>query len=640
MAEIETQQRLASCEATLRETVAALASSEGVAIVGSDAGGRITVWGAGAETLYGWTADEVIGRSVELLVPEEARDAILAIRRRLVAGEPVQGQEVELERKDGTTVLVGIDAAPIRDANGAVVGLGAIHRNVGEHRRMEDALRAAEERYRTLVETLPAVIYRVTLEEDSRTVYASPGASALFGLPHDELQPARIRELLHPDDRERVLAEIARANTDLQSLTLEYRIARPDGSVVWVEDGSVVLEAHGDEPACAQGYLLDISARKRLEEQLLQAQKMDAVGQLAGGIAHDFNNILTAIEGYTEFALERVGGDAELREDLLEIRKAAQRAATLTGQILAFGRRQVFHSRALDLNEVIDDTKRLVLGLIGAHIEVATKLEIPLGSVLADPSQITQVLVNLAVNARDAMPAGGRLAIETANVQVAAAEAESLGVAPGAYVVLCVTDTGTGMDEATSRRVFEPFFTTKPVGSGSGLGLSMVHGIVHQSGGGIAIDTAPGCGTSVRVYLPRADVVAEPAAVGGVSTGRSGRRILLVEDEPVIRRLVTQMLTREGYDVHAAADPDEAVAHASTREFDLLVTDVVMPTMNGPQLAAHLTATRPGLRVLYVSGYPADAIAGRDLIPDHAPVLRKPFSATELVTMVGEAFTA
>jgi len=494
--------------------------------------------------------------------------------------------------------------------------------------------------FRALVETLPAAVYLVTIEEESRTLYMSPQGERLFGIPVGEANAARIREMLHPDDRERVLSELSRVNNALEPATLEYRIVRPDGSVVWLEDTSIVIPAEGSLPACSQGYVIDVSDRKRLEEQLLQAQKMEAVGQLAGGIAHDFNNILTAIEGYTEFALGRSGTDDELRSDLLEIRKAARRASTLTRQILAFGRRQVFHSRPVDLNDAIDEAKNLILRLIGEHIEVASHLEVPLGTVLVDPSQITQVLVNLAVNARDAMPDGGRLTIETANVDIDEIVGHTTGLVPGRYVVLRVADTGIGMDAETARRAFEPFFTTKPVGSGTGLGLSMVYGIAQQSGGRVSVYSEPGHGTVVRVYLPRIEdeptevLSADEVVEGPLSSGT----ILLVEDEDVIRKLALRMLEGQGYRVLAASEPREAMRIAAEYDdIDLLLTDVVMPGMNGQELARRLLDESPAMRVLFTSGYPAGAMTGQGLIEEGAPLLQKPFSSAALLERVRDA---
>jgi PAS domain S-box-containing protein len=619
----------------MRQTLDALASSENTAIVGTDADAMVTSWSTGAEALYGWTADEIVGQSVLVFTPAPHVGHILDIRDRLARGELVQGWVTERLHKDGSLVPVSIDLVPIRDESGDIVGAASVHRPIAEQLRAEAALRVADERYRTLVETLPALVYQVTLGEQNEMIYMSPRAADLYGIPYEELQPARVRELLHPDDRDRVLAEMAKADASFAPLALEYRVVRPDGSIVWVEDRSVVLEG---EPPRAQGYLLDISDRKRLEEQLHQSQKMDAVGQLAGGIAHDFNNILTAIEGYTEFALQRAEDDAELREDLHEIRKAARRAATLTGQILAYSRRQVFRSRPLDLNEVIDETKKLVLRLIGEHIQVTSRLEVPLGSVMADPSQVTQVIVNLAVNARDAMPGGGRLTIETMNVELDRELAHRLDLAPGRYVTLAVTDTGTGMDEETAKHVFEPFFTTKPVGAGSGLGLSTVYGIVHQSGGAVFVDSEQGRGTIVRIFLPRTDE--ELPLLGRVDAPETpafgSGTVLLVEDEPVIRRLVAEMLTRQGYEVLTASDAATALELVESTAFDLVVTDVVMPGMSGPELAAQLGAER----VLFISGYPADAIADNGILPGDATILHKPFSAVELLTAVAETIGA
>jgi PAS domain S-box-containing protein len=620
----------------MRQTLEALAASENTPIVGTDAAGEITSWSAGAEALYGWTADEIVGESILLLTPTEFVDELRDVRGRLMHGETVQGWVTERLHKDGSRIPVSIDLAPVHDEVGAVVGTASVHRAIGEQLRAEAALRIADERYRTVVETLPALVYQVTLGEQNDTVYVSPRVADLYGIPFDEVQPARLRELLHPDDRERVLAEMARADSELAPLALEYRVVRPDGTVVWVEDRSVVI---GGDPPRAQGYLLDISERKRLEEQLHQSQKMDAVGQLAGGIAHDFNNILTAIEGYTEFALQRAQDDPEQRDDLLEIQKAARRAATLTGQILAYSRRQVFRSRPLDLNEVIDETKKLVLRLIGEHIQVVSHLEVPLGNVMADPSQVTQVIVNLAVNARDAMPGGGQITIETANVELDRLTAHALDLAPGRYVALSVSDDGAGMDAETAKRVFEPFFTTKPVGSGSGLGLSTVYGIVRQSGGAVSVESEVEQGTTIRVHLPRTE---EPSAaagrIGGPEAPAVGSgTVLLVEDEPVIRRLVAEMLSRQGYQVLVAADASAAIELSeSSPAIDLLVTDVVMPGLSGPELAARLGAEH----VLFISGYPADVIAGNGSVPEDATILQKPFSAVELFAAVTETIGA
>ncbi|MDQ4030707.1 MAG: ATP-binding protein, partial [Actinomycetota bacterium] len=347
-------------------------------------------------------------------------------------------------------------------------------------------------------------------------------------------------------------------------------------------------------------------ARRRSEEQLRQAQKMDAVGQLAGGIAHDFNNLLLAINGYSELALARLGGGGDrAREAIEEVRAAGDRAASLTRQLLAFSRRQVLQPREVGLNQVIDDMSRMLERLLGEHLELELVLDPRAGRVVADPSQVEQVLMNLTLNARDAMPDGGRLRIETGLVESADIDGD---LPPGAWTTLVVSDTGAGIAEETMRHIFEPFFTTKQPGEGTGLGLSMVYGIVEQSGGRIAVESAPGRGTSFRIALPAATGEAAPelAEADAEAAPPGNGTVLLVEDDGVVRGFVRQALELSGYAVTEAAGPGEALEHASAREFDLVLTDVVMPEMNGRQLAERVTQLRPHARILFTSGYPRD----------------------------------
>jgi nitrogen-specific signal transduction histidine kinase/CheY-like chemotaxis protein len=383
----------------------------------------------------------------------------------------------------------------------------------------------------------------------------------------------------------------------------------------------------------AFAVIVDLSERKRLEEQLRQAQKMEAVGQLAGGIAHDFNNLLTAISGYVGLALERVDGDPKLRRDLGEVARAGERAADLTRQLLAFSRRQVLQPATFDLNEAVRETSGLLGRLLGEHIRIVTSLD-PAGCpILADRGQIEQVLMNLAVNARDAQPAGGTLAIETETVSLDAEEAEP-DLAPGRYVALRVSDTGSGMDPVTAAHAFEPFFTTKEPGKGTGLGLATVYGIVTQSGGRIRMSSTPGAGTSFEILLARSEPAAHREPEERADAPRGSERILLVEDEQVVRDLTREMLEQRGYDVICAARPDEALELAAREQVDLLLTDVVMPEMNGPSLASILRRARPELPVLFTSGYTADArlYGGDD--DGNASFLQKPYSAGELAAAV------
>jgi signal transduction histidine kinase/CheY-like chemotaxis protein len=374
-------------------------------------------------------------------------------------------------------------------------------------------------------------------------------------------------------------------------------------------------------------------ARERSEEQLRQAQKMDAVGQLAGGIAHDFNNLLLAINGYSELALTRLGGDeSRAREAIEEVRGAGDRAASLTRQLLAFSRRQVLQPRDVDLNEVIADMSRMLERLLGEHLELELALDPHAGLVVADPSQVEQVLMNLTLNARDAMPDGGRLRIETGRIENADVDGD---LPPGSWATLAVADTGDGMDEETLRRVFEPFFTTKEPGKGTGLGLSTVYGIVEQSGGRIAVESAPGRGTTVRIALPAAAVtVTEPEDAPADEAPDGNGTVLLVEDNAVVRRFVREALEMSGYAVTEAAGPGEALEFAGAREFDLVLTDVVMPEMNGRQLAERVTRLRPDARILFTSGYP------RDPMDAEAAFLQKPYTMDELVRKVHDVLAA
>jgi signal transduction histidine kinase len=376
------------------------------------------------------------------------------------------------------------------------------------------------------------------------------------------------------------------------------------------------------------------------EEQLRQAQKMEGIGRLAGGVAHDFNNILTAVIGFTDLILERADPRDEMADHVREIRKAADRASALTRQLLAFSRKQFLSPDVLDVNETVTGLLHMLPRLIGEHIETTTRLAPHLKRVWADASQMDQVLVNLVLNARDAMPGGGKLTIETANTDLDddALTGENLSLTRGSYVMLAVTDTGTGMSDSVRARAFEPFFTTKPKGKGTGLGLATVYGIVDQSGGGIAVDTAPGRGTAIRVYLPVTSTTKTKNHNKHVTpiTGGGTETLLLVEDNDAVRQVTAEALRRRGYTVHEARNPDAAIEWSAESGIvpDLLVTDVVMPGQSGPGLAARLVEKYPGLRVLYVSGYTDDATAVHGSFWGGVPLLQKPFTPGQLAERV------
>ena len=409
------------------------------------------------------------------------------------------------------------------------------------------------------------------------------------------------------------------------------------GLTLAVAIGTVLILALG-----LMGAKMDRWFRDRLEheERRREAQKLEAIGQLAGGIAHDFNNILTAIDNYAAFVAASLPPDAPEHSDVAGIREAASRAAALTAQLLAFGRRQVVQPAVLDLREVLEEAGRLLRRLIGEHIRVTVEAAPPLSPVLADRAQLIQVLLNLAINARDAMPQGGRLTIEARDVRLTDEYARlHLGVDPGRYVEVAVTDTGHGMTPEVQGRIFEPFFTTKPRGVGTGLGLSTVFGIVKQAGGHIFVYSEPARGTTVKVYLPRGSGAASPAAPAGEPPARPGTEtILVVEDDPSIRTLAQRVLARRGYTVLTAATPGEAIAVAAepARSIHLLLTDVMLPEMTGPELARLLAAQRHGLRVVYMSGYTDTAVVTRGDLSPGAPFIAKPFGPEALLRKVRE----
>jgi PAS domain S-box-containing protein len=506
------------------------------------------------------------------------------------------------------------------------------------------ALRETDAKLRALIEHVPVVTYMDA--PDGTTEYISPQIEQLLGYPVAQWleTPDFFAQILHPDDRDRVLTEVAHSRELGARFHAEYRMIANDGRAVSVLDGTVLVRDESGKPLYRHGFFLDLTAQKeaekqtvRLEEELRQSQKMEAIGQLAGGIAHDFNNLLMAIGGYSDVARSKVdGGDPALANALDEIKLASDRAAALTRQLLAFSRKQILQPQIVDLNEIVSGMDAMLRRLIGEDIDVVTELSPDAGRVRADPGQLEQVILNLVVNARDAMPAGGRLTIETAGLAVDGPEiGRESPLQPGSYAMLAVSDTGEGMDAETRKRIFDPFFTTKEPGKGTGLGLATVYGIVNQSGGSIFVYSEPGHGTTFKVYLPQTDAVGElgPPEVDG---HRGSETVLLVEDEDIVRRLVAQMLETQGYRVLAAGDPDHAVDLSAAHEgpIDLLITDVVMPNMSGRELAVRLHVDRPEMKILYISGYTDRAIVHHGVLAQGTVFLQKPFTGDDLARKV------
>ena len=445
--------------------------------------------------------------------------------------------------------------------------------------------------------------------------------------------------MAHPDDAKVVDAEFARfAQVDHNTFSMEIRMRCKSGQYIWVlSRGKVVERDQSGKPVRLVGTHTDVTERKKLEEQFLQAQKLESVGRLAGGVAHDFNNLLTVINGYSEVVLGKLAVGDPNRRFLDAIQQAGVRAAGLTEQLLAFSRKQVTQPRALALNTAVADAERLLLRLVREDIEMITRFEAAPDHVMADPSQLHQIVMNLVVNARDAMPVGGRLVIATRNEEVPAGEAD---LPPGHYIVLSVADTGTGMDAETMRHIFEPFFTTKERGKGTGLGLSTVYGIVQQSGGAIRLDSAVGKGTTFHIYLPQvsANLVPAMSAPTRPAQIQGSETVLIAEDQPLVRELAVETLRGLGYRVLAASDGDEAfrIATEHTGPIHILLTDVVMPGMDGWMLAERISALRPGLKVIYTSGYTDDVVGARRVIEAGAAYLPKPFTPAVLSAKIRE----
>lgn len=616
------------------------------AVIATDLDGIVTYWNQFAEKLYGWTIAEAVGRNIrELTTAEMNKEQADQIMTQLSAGKSWSG-EFTVRNKDGEGFPAYVSNSPVIDSDGKITGIVGVSVDITESSRAEKALRQAEDKYRTLVETSPAIIYLAEPHPPFATIYVSPNVTR-FGYPAEEWsdRPDMWVSLIHDEDRVRVLRTAENAVAQGEETDMEYRVVAKNGAIIWLHDkGRFILDEQGNKTGW-QGMMIDITKTKELEEQLRQSQKLESVGRLAGGIAHDFNNMLTAINGYSELTLRKLEADNPLRRNIEEIKKAGERSALLTHQLLAFSRRQVLKPVVLDLNDAVTDTIRLLQRLIGEDVELVTELNPKTGRVNVDPGQLSQIIVNLAVNARDAMPHGGKLTIGTSNVFLMPDEAKlKVGILPGAYVALSISDTGCGIDEKNRQHIFEPFFTTKEPGKGTGLGLATVYGIVQQSGGNIEIDSIVEVGTTFRIYLPRVGELSEAVEIKDTSaelpTGTE--TILLVEDEDLVRNLSIEILETCGYTVIEARNGLEAlkICEAEDCKFDLLMTDVVMPQMGGRELAEKLTKKLPNIQVLFTSGYTDDAVMRHGVIETNTNFIQKPFTFDALASKIRELLDA
>jgi hypothetical protein len=498
-----------------------------------------------------------------------------------------------------------------------------------------ERLRSAEQRYRRLAENAPDIVFRYELTPLRRFAYVSPVVTEVTGYsPEEHYADSELGfKIVHPDDRH-LLEGVLRGDTS-KSGTVTMRWAHKNGHTIWIEQRSALVRDANSGVVAIEGIARDISERRQLEEQLRHSQKMDAIGRLTAGVAHDFNNLLTVINGYSELSLREIPPDSPTRRKLDEVRKAGDQAAALTRQLLSFGRKQVSQSTVVDVNAAVRANINILRRVLGEDVELVTVLDQDVRLINANEGQIEQVLLNLAVNSRDAMSRGGKLTIQTSNV----ARKE----AAGQDVLLTVSDTGCGMDAATQLRVFEPFFTTKESGRGTGLGLSIISSIVKQNGGTIELDTKPGAGTTFKIYLPSAD--AEAPATGARLTARAStgtETILVVEDDAAVRQFISTILQNAGYRVLAARHGDHALelCHKPENRFGLVVTDLVMPHMSGPALVEKLRQVDPVASVLYTSGYADDAVARHGDLDPEIPFIRKPFTSESFLQKVREVLDA
>jgi two-component system, cell cycle sensor histidine kinase and response regulator CckA len=625
-----TAQKLAE-EALRRASETSIYASP-VPIIAVDTESRVTMWNPAAEALFGWNEDEVISQPIPI-IPDHLRAEAAAMHSRLLAGETLRGIEVLRRKRNGSLVTISLSAAPIRDASRRVKGILGFMADITEQKCSEEALRKAEEKYRTIFENTVEGIYQTT--PDGKYISANPALARMLGFDSPEelvntRGDIRTQEYVKPE----MHAEFTKTLEEHGiAQNFEYEVYRKDGKIIWVSENARIVRDSRGRTLYFEGTVEDISGRRELEQQLRQMQKIEAVGRLAGGVAHDFNNILMAISSYAEL-LDKKLPDEATRRYVGEIVKATERGSSLTEGLLTFSRKQVLSLKVLDLNTLIVEQIKMLKRLIPENIELQFIAGGDIGRVRADPSQVQQVLMNLIINARDAMPGRGRLTIETGNAELDAADChfseQSKG---GKYVMVAVSDNGCGMSAETKSHVFEPFFTTKEQGKGTGLGLAIVFGIVKQSAGHIFVQSEPGMGTTFKIYFPSVegelqvqDREQQEQPILGTET------ILLAEDEDSVRDSAAEYLRENGYTVLTAKGGPEAlqVGEQYDRPIDLLLTDLIMPIMSGRELSERMTSVRPGIRVVFMSGYSNNLLSNQQVLDPKHVLLHKPFRLAAL----------
>jgi PAS domain S-box-containing protein len=631
-------------DATVR--LAAIVASSTDAIIGKTLEGVITSWNAAAERIFGYTKAEMVGQPIFRLIPPEYHDAERALLAQIGRGEAVEVSDAERVTKYGRRIHISISVSPIRDPQGRVVGASSIKRDVTERKQAAATLRESQERLRLALKAARMGTWRWDLA--TRALSWDEELGSLYDLGPDEqiTRYEQFIERVHQDDRASVESSVEQALQGAGGLDHEFRIVLPDGRIRWVADQGHVVRDQTGKLLYMTGVCIDVTDRKHVDERLRQAQRMESVGQLAGGIAHEANNMMSVVLGCADYVLQRSDLAEPVRQDVEQIWKAAKRTAGVTQQLLAFSRRQVLQPQVLDLNTTVRGLEPILTRTLGESSGLRMHLSPTLGRVRADPGQLEQVLINLTLNARDAMPDGGRLTIETMNVAldqryVAAKPVETL--VPGEYAALIVTDTGHGMDRQTLGRIFEPFFTTKDVGQGTGLGLSTAYGIVKQSGGFIWAYSEPGLGTTFKLYLPLVAGFDEVSDDPGLPLPALPDEVVLIaEDEPMVRGIMARTLRDNGYGVLEAADGTEALELLEARggQVNLIIADVVMPGLGARDMAARLAERWPRVPVLFTSGYTGLDVVRRGLLEEGREFIQKPLAPETLIRRVRQMVDA
>ncbi len=634
-------------EQTSRRYAAIVGSSDD-AIIGFALDGTIQTWNAGAERMYGYTSVQAVGHPLSMLMERDRPSELPDMIARLESGEHIAHVEAVRRTRDGRTLDVSLTVSPIKDGLGRLVGASSIARDITAAKEARRSLVESEQLHRTLVNAIldAAVDAIITIDAHGTIESANPATLAMFGYELDELLGQNVKLIMPQPYRQEHDGYLERfietGEKHIIGRGREVVGLRRDGTTFPVD--LAVNEVRYDHRVLFAGILRDITERKRLEDEFLQAQKMEAVGRLAGGIAHDFNNLLMGLLGSCRMAGTQLGPDHPAQVHIHEIVAEAERGAALTRQLLDFSRKRPTRLEPIDINEVVAASQRMLSNLLGEDIKLQVDLCQTPSIVVADRGLIDQVLMNLAVNSRDAMPRGGRLLITTSEADCSATD-QALGeVRPGRHVALSVVDSGQGMDEETRRRAFEPFYTTKTTGEGTGLGLATVYGIIKQLGGHIHVDSALGRGTTIRTHLPlsAAPTTRAPEARADATPEGRGETILIVEDERLVRASLRHLLADLGYQVLEAEHGEQALAvsRGADPPIELVLSDIVLPGVPGPELVEQLRVLQPGLRAVFMSAHPNELLVEQGRLPADEPSLEKPFSDGELARALRAALDA